>query len=131
MSFFGMIGEMTALYKTMTEGNVPEAASGLIEAVVAEIEDSKDAKEKLKLPETKQSATQAAQLVHQLGLDLEVLDQKSTPEETRAFKDWLIQIAQATAEATKEGGFLGIGAVRVSDKEKMALATLRHELGIG
>jgi putative Ca2+/H+ antiporter (TMEM165/GDT1 family) len=131
MSFFGMIGEMTALYKTMTEGNVPEAASGLIEAVVAEIEDSKDAKEKLKLPETKQSATQAAQLVHQLGLDLEVLDQKSTPEETRAFKDWLIQIAQATAEATKEGGFLGIGAVRVSDKEQMALATLRHELGIG
>jgi len=131
MSFFGMIGEMTALYKTMTEGDVPEAASGLIEAVVAEIEDSKDAKEKLKLPETKQSATQAAQLVHQLGLDLEVLDQKSTPEETRAFKDWLIQIAQATAEATKEGGFLGIGAVRVSDKEQMALATLRHELGIG
>jgi hypothetical protein len=131
MSFFGMLGEMTALYKTMTEGDVPEAASGLIEAVVAAIEDSKDAKEKLKLPETKQSATQAAQLVHQLGLDLEVLDQKSTPEETRAFKDWLIQIAQATAEATKEGGFLGIGAVRVSDKEKMALATLRHELGIG
>ena len=131
MSFFGMIGEMTALYKTMTEGDVPEAASGLIEAVVAAIEDSKDAKEKLKLPETKQSATQAAQLVHQLGLDLEVLAQKSTPEETRAFKDWLIQIAQATAEATKEGGFLGIGAVRVSDKEQMALATLRHELGIG
>ena len=131
MSFFGMIGEMTALYKTMTEGDVPEAASGLIEAVVAAIEDSKDVKEKLKLPETKQSATQAAQLVHQLGLDLEVLDQKSTPEETRAFKDWLIQIAQATAEATKEGGFLGIGAVRVSDKEQMALATLRHELGIG
>ena len=119
MSFFGMIGEMSALYRTMTEGNAPE------------IEDSKDAKEKLKLPETKQSATQAAQLVHQLALDLEVLDQKSTPEETRAFKDWLVQIAQATAEATKEGGFLGIGAVRVSDKEKMALATLRRELGIG
>lgn len=130
MSFFGMIGEMTTLYKTMTEGDVPEAASGLIEEVVAEIEGSKDAKEKLKLPETKQSATQAAQLVHQLGLDLEVLAQKSTPEETRAFKEWLLVIAQATAEATKEGGFLGIGAVRVSDKEQMALATLRNELGI-
>jgi len=131
MSFFGMIGEMSALYRTMTEGNAPAAASSLIDEIVAEIEDSKDAKEKLKLPETKQSATQAAQLVHQLGLDLEVLAQKSTPDETRAFKDWLVQIAQATAEATKEGGFLGIGAVRVSDKEKMALATLRHELGVG
>ena len=131
MSFFGMIGEMSALYKTMTEGNAPEAAASLIGEVVAEIEASKDAKDKLKLPETKSSATQAAQLVHQLGLDLEVLDQKSTPDETRAFKDWLVEIAQATAEATKEGGFLGIGAVRVSDKEQMALATLRHELGVG
>jgi hypothetical protein len=131
MSFFGMIGEMGALHKTMTEGEVPEAASSLIEGIVADIEGSKDAKDKLKLPETKSSATQAAQLVHQLGLDLEVLDRKSTPEETRAFKGWLLDIAQATAEATREGGFLGIGAVRVSDKEEMALATLRHELGIG
>ncbi|MFL5687308.1 MAG: hypothetical protein ACJ77D_14785 [Chloroflexota bacterium] len=131
MSFFGMIGEMSALYKTMTGGNAPAAASSLIEAIVADIEASKGAKDKLQLPETKNSATQAAQLVHQLGLDLETLDKKSTPEETRAFKGWLLDIAQATAEATKEGGFLGIGAVRVSDKEKMALATLRNELGLG
>jgi hypothetical protein len=131
MSFFGMIGEMSALYRKMTDDAAPEAAASLIEGVVAEIEATKGAKDKLKLPETKSSATQAAQLVHQLGLDLEVLDRKSTPEETRAFKGWLLDIAQATAEATKEGGFLGIGAVRVSDKEEMALATLRHELGIG
>jgi len=131
MSFFGMIGEMSALYRKMTDDAAPEAAASLIEGVVAEIEATKGAKDKLKLPETKSSTTQAAQLVHQLGLDLEVLDRKSTPEETRAFKGWLLDIAQATAEATKEGGFLGIGAVRVSDKEEMALATLRHELGIG
>jgi hypothetical protein len=131
MSFFGMIGEMSALYRKMTDDAAPEAAASLIEEVVAEIEATKGAKDKLKLPETKSSTTQAAQLVHQLGLDLEVLDRKSTPEETRAFKGWLLDIAQATAEATKEGGFLGIGAVRVSDKEEMALATLRHELGIG
>ena len=59
-----------------------------------------------------------------------MLDKKSTPEEVRAFKDWLINVALAVAEATKEGGFLGVGAVRVSDKEQFALATLKRELGV-
>jgi len=130
MSFFGMIGEMQGLVRAMNEKPAPDGATDLVAAVVADLQASEDAKEKLKLPETKNSATQAAQLVHQLGLDLEVLDRKSTPEETRAFKDWLMGIALAVAEATKEGGFLGVGAVRVSDKEQLALATLKRELGV-
>jgi hypothetical protein len=130
MSFFGMIGEMTALSRAITEPAAAEDASELVAAIVADIQASGDVKDKLQLPETKNSATQAAQLVHQLGLDLEVLDKKSTPEEARAFKDWLINVALAVAEATKEGGFLGVGAVRVSDKEQFALATLKRELGV-
>jgi hypothetical protein len=31
--------------------------------------------------------------------------------------DWLRQISQHVAEASTEGGFLGIGGVRVSDAE--------------
>ena len=130
MSFFGMIGEMQGLVRAMHELPAPDGAADLIAGVLAELEDNEAAKEKLKLPETKNSATQAGQLVHQIGLDLEVLDTKSTPEETRAFKEWLLGIAMAVAEATKEGGFLGVGAVRVSDKEQMALATLKRELGV-
>ena len=130
MSFFGMIGEMTTLYRTITERPAASGATELIDAVVADIKASEGDKSKLQLPETKNSATQAGFLVHQLGLDLEVLDRTSTAEERAAFKGWLVEIAQATAEATKEGGFLGIGAVRVSEKEEMALATLRRELGI-
>jgi hypothetical protein len=130
MSFFGMIGEMQGLVRAMGEHPAPDAASDLVAAVVAELQDTQAAKEKLSLPETKSSATQADQLVHQLGLDLEVLDRKSTPEETRAFKEWLLAIAMAVAQATREGGFLGVGAVRVSDKEQFALATLKRELGV-
>jgi hypothetical protein len=130
MSFFGMIGEMQGLVRAMHELPPPDGATDLVAAVVADLQDSEAAKGKLDLPETKSNATQAAQLVHQIGLDLEVLDTKSTPEETRAFKEWLIGIAMAVAEATKEGGFLGVGAVRVSDKEQFALATLKRELGV-
>jgi hypothetical protein len=130
MSFFGMIGEMNALYKTMTEGT-PRGG-----CLADRRGRRRDRSQQRRQGQAEASGDEeqrdaSGAMVHQLGLDLEVLDQKSTPDETRAFKDWLVEIAQATADATKEGGFLGIGAVRVSDKEQMALATLRHELGVG
>jgi hypothetical protein len=46
------------------------------------------------------------------------------PDEAAAFKDWLKQIAQKTAEAAAEGGFLGFGGVQVSDAEKATLAEI-------
>jgi hypothetical protein len=60
----------------------------------------------------------------------DLLAQKATPEETPEFKQWLAKVAQATAEATKEGGFLGFGGTLVSDQEKAALSTVNSTLGI-
>ena len=40
-----------------------------------------------------------------------IVDAKA-PDEAAAFKDWLRQIAQKTAEASTEGGFLGFGGVQ-------------------
>jgi phosphoribosylaminoimidazole-succinocarboxamide synthase len=57
-----------------------------------------------------------------------LLATKATPEEASEIKDWLAKIAQATAEAAKEGGFLGIGGVLVSDQEKAA--TVHDALGL-
>ena len=45
-------------------------------------------------------------------------------------KNWLAQIAQKTAEATKEGGFLGFGGTLVSDEEKAAIAKVNSSLGL-
>jgi hypothetical protein len=59
-----------------------------------------------------------------------LLAQKATPEETSEIKQWLAKVAQATAEATKEGGFLGFGGTLVSDQEKAALATVNSTLGL-
>ena len=130
MSMFGLVGEMKGLYRAITSHPVPDAAADLVSAVIADIEVSGDGKDELPMPETKNSATAGAQLLHQLGLDLEVLDQKAAREESLAFKNWVADMAQATAEAGKEGGVLGIGAVRVSDKERDALIRLRSELGL-
>jgi hypothetical protein len=58
-----------------------------------------------------------------------IITQKS-PAEADEFKQWLMTIATRTAEAGKEGGFLGIGGTRVSEKEKTELAALATALGV-
>ena len=60
-----------------------------------------------------------------------LLATKATPEETTEIKGWLARVAQATAEAAKEGGFLGFGGTSVSDQEKAALGMLNTALGLG
>src|SRR5271170_6281861 len=60
----------------------------------------------------------------------DLLAQKATPEEATEVKQWLAGVAKATAEATKEGGFLGFGGTLVSDEEKAALATVNSTLGL-
>jgi hypothetical protein len=56
-----------------------------------------------------------------------IVDAKA-PGEAAAFKDWLKQIAQKTAEASSEGGFLGFGGVQVSEAEKATLAEIESAL---
>ncbi|QJE96073.1 DUF937 domain-containing protein [Luteolibacter luteus] len=43
------------------------------------------------------------------------------PDEAETFRKLVNDVARKTAEASKEGGFLGFGGKQVSDKEKMAL----------
>jgi hypothetical protein len=52
------------------------------------------------------------------------------PAEAEAFKTWLMAAARQTAEAAKEGGFLGIGGTVVSDQEQAALKELASTLGV-
>lgn len=74
-------------------------------------------------------ATARQQVVDELTRANGILSAKATPEEAAAFRTWLVQTAQAAAEAAKEGGFLGIGAVRVSEGEQAMLDQLRGILG--
>ncbi|HET6444744.1 MAG TPA: hypothetical protein VFI27_09220 [candidate division Zixibacteria bacterium] len=60
----------------------------------------------------------------------DLVDARCSLEEATGFKQWLLDIAQAVAEADKEGSRFGIGGVRVTDKEQMALAEIRTALGL-
>lgn len=52
---------------------------------------------------------------------LRILQEKATVEEANAYRRFVMAVAQAAAEAHKEGGFIGIGGKRISDEERVAL----------
>ncbi len=60
----------------------------------------------------------------------DLLDEKCLSEEAAGFKQWIMDIAQAVAEADKEGSHFGIGGVKVTNKEKAALAEIKSYLGL-
>ena len=53
----------------------------------------------------------------------------NAPNDAAAFKAWLRSISQRVAEASKEGSFLGVGGVQISDAEKATLADISKALG--
>ena len=57
-----------------------------------------------------------------------ILDAKA-PQDAAGFKTWLRAISQNVADASSEGGFLGIGGVKVSEAEKATLAEISKALG--
>jgi hypothetical protein len=51
-----------------------------------------------------------------------------SPADAQAYRDVILDAAQRAAEATKEGGFLGLGGTRVSETEQRALDDIRTAL---
>lgn len=49
----------------------------------------------------------------------------ATPEEAAAFGNWLVVTAEATANAAKEGGFMGFNAELVSEREQEMIEKVR------
>jgi hypothetical protein len=55
---------------------------------------------------------------------------QKAPPEAEEYKRWLVSLAQKTAEAAKEGGFLGIGGTVVSEAENEALREFAAALNV-
>jgi hypothetical protein len=59
---------------------------------------------------------------------LQLLEQKATPEEVEAYRQFVLKVGETVARAHKEGGFLGIGGKEVSASEQAALDQLASTL---
>ena len=125
----GMVKEMFAVSKTLADIKLRGASSGLVKAVVADLE---TAEGRQSVP-TELEAKTPDQL-RRAALDAcrqaaAIVETKGEPDEAQAFKGWLVSIGQKVAEAAKEGGFLGFGGTRVSEQETSALKALSSALG--
>jgi len=58
------------------------------------------------------------------------LVRQKAPGDAAGFAPWLQEVAQRVANASKEGGFLGIGGTLVSEQEQAALRDTAAALGI-
>lgn len=80
---------------------------------------------KPKTPEELQSRIRES-----VGATLELLRNRGADAaDLASFRAMMVDVAENVADASKEGGFLGFGGVRVSDKEESVLAQIRSELG--
>ena len=112
---------------------VPEEAKDLLRPMYADIGKFRGDTERLPgYDEVDSDDLEAWKPVAIQGLRdvMTILQAKATPEEISAFKDWLMYVANTTAEASKEGA-LGLLGPRVSDKEKSALDEIRSTLDLG
>jgi len=55
---------------------------------------------------------------------------KASGAEAEAYRKLLIRVAERAANASKEGGFLGFGRVRVSDKERTFISLVSAAAGV-
>jgi hypothetical protein len=73
----------------------------------------------------KEGASTGEQVLEELRAVQGLVAAKADTDEAAAFGRWLVAAAQAAAEAAKEGGFMGIGAQLVSDREQAMLDQVR------
>ncbi len=127
---FGIIKEMVALGKLVAETKAKGGADALVGAIVGDIT-TREGMEQAKPTEIqgKKPDEARAYALEQLKKAAALVDQKA-PGDGAGFKQWLQEVATRVANASKEGGFLGIGGTLVSEQEQRALADTAAALGI-
>jgi hypothetical protein len=116
--------ETSAALKTVLDAAQTGKHGEFVQAVAADVAAKAQNREN-PLAGFKPKGTQAsAEVIDELRKVNQLLVEKTTPEETEQFREWLKEAAQQTALAAKEGGFLGFRAVRVSEGEQEMLDRL-------
>lgn len=127
-----MMGEISAMMNAVLKQPVPVGAEELVGALVRDIKAKTENKEMMEQMDVKGKDPEQVmgEMLAQLKDVCILLDEKSGADEANGFKQWIMGVAKATAEAGREGGFFGIGSVRVSEKEKIAMEEIVKALDL-
>ena len=127
----GLAQEMIASTKGIVEALKSSSGNELIDAVAADIREKAEKRERLESPlkvsnDPNELKAQCLQICREVAA---LLSQKA-PAEAQAYKQWVYQAAQNSANAAKEGGVFGIGGERVSEAETATLKEIATALDI-
>ena len=121
------VKESLATFRTVAEAKTGGRGE-LVDAVATSVSE-KTQHRKSPLADFKPKGAMAGeQILEELRAVNQLLTEKATPEEAGAFREWLLTAAKRSAEAAKEGGFLGFKAERVSQGEQQMLDKLGEVL---
>lgn len=126
----GSFKEMAVYPRLIVEAIENPGSNNLIQAVAVFFKDKIDKREMPEMPKM------GMDIVENKAKCMEVLRgivgplTNKAPAEAEGFMRWVYQAAVISAEAAKEGGFLGIGGVKVNEAEAAALKEIAGVLGI-
>jgi hypothetical protein len=139
----GLLGEFRAIMDSMkayveahaAEGSLMGALKEYISAQPSEEEQAQlkqwaeNQQEQMKANRPKTPEELKARIRESVTGTVALLRAKGADEnDVRSFKQMMIVVAEAVANASKEGGFLGFGGQLVSEQEASVLAEIQAEL---
>lgn len=123
----GLIAEARAFSDATRESVSAATRTPLLEAMAADMlgtaPDTQPPQERAR--NAGEAREQSLQAVRQAAW---LVSAKASPEDNAAYRQMLMNVAERTANAATEGGFLGIGGKLVDEKEQAVLDELRRLL---
>jgi hypothetical protein len=128
-------GPIEVVKETMATGKtVLETAQGgghgeLVDAVAKDVAAKAQKRESPLGGFKPKGASAGEEILEELRAVNALVSEKASPEEAAQFREWILSAAQRSADAAKEGGFMGFGAEQVSRGEVEMLERLRTAVG--
>ena len=127
----GLAQEMIASTRGLVEALKSSSGSELVDAVAADVREKAENRERMEPPlEPGRDSNEIKAKCLQACRDVAALLSQKAPADAEAYKQWVYQAAQNSANAAREGGFFGIGGEKVSEAETAALQEIAAALGI-
>ncbi|HEY1276579.1 MAG TPA: hypothetical protein VGF25_16840 [Thermoleophilaceae bacterium] len=120
--------ESLAAVKAVVEAAGSDDRGELVKAVAQSVDEKAKQRQNPAKGFKPKGALAGQEILDELREVNELVGQKATPEEAAAYRQWLLDAARRTADAAKEGGFMGFHAERVSEGEQKMLDKLGEVL---
>jgi len=129
-SLFGSFSEVMTATSALVKAAQEPSDNALRNAILAEFKEMDTARGAQPKVESRDQASVLTELGGELAAAVTLINDKADPAEALQVRQSIYDLAVKTANASKEGGFLGIGAVRVNEAETNALAELARILDV-